>query len=144
MLKRFIPKCRNCIYLVEKTQHCNRYNVPAVEARLDYKLCNVKAVGIQMDIDVHKELKNEYLEKSYKFRNKSIRYFALSFTNFYLFCCTIPEVSSIIFATLSGGFIALGKYNIEEMNSYYDKANQIKNKSFLTNNTKTSQDSNHK
>jgi len=136
MLKRFIPKCRNCIHLVEKTQFCNRYNVPAVEARLDYKLCNVKAVGIQTAIDGHEALKNEYENKSKLYGYKSICYFALSFTNFYFFCYSIPELTSIIFATLSGGFIVFGHYHIEKMN--YHK------KTFLTNNTKTILETKHK
>ena len=147
MLKRFIPKCRNCIHLLEKTQFCNRYNVPTVEARLDYKLCSVKAVGKitnHIDIDVREELKKEYLDKCNKLRNASVGYFALSFTNFYFFYCSIPELYSIIFATLSGGFIRMGYYYIEERNYYYDKTKQVENKSFLTNNTKTSQESNHK
>jgi len=141
MLKRFIPKCRNCIHLVEKTQFCNRYNVPAVEARLDYKLCNVKAVGK----NTNDEVKKMYVEKYKRARHEAIGYFSLSGFSFYYFIFhSPPEFLSLIFPIISGGFFTVGQLYIDEIRENYDKASeiqkQLENKSFLTNNTKTTQE----
>jgi hypothetical protein len=152
MLKRFIPKCQNCFHLVEKTQYCNKYNVPTYKARLDNKLCNIKAVGKtikikqpnQIDIEQDIELKNEYINKSKQCLNKSIGYFVLSWSNLYLFSYFVPHLSCILFSTLSGGFFAVTQYHVEEMNYYNEKVSEIENKYFLTNNTETTPETKHK
>lgn len=148
MLKRVIPKCRNCIHLLEKTQHCNRYSVPAVEARLDSNLCSVKAVGKNTN-ETNEEVKKMYVEKSKRAGHEAIGYFALTGISIYYYIFhSPPEVLSLIFPIISGGFLTVGQVYTQEKREYYDKAKslqkEIDNKSFLTNNTKTSQESNHK
>jgi hypothetical protein len=141
MLTRVIPKCRNCIHLLEKTQFCNRYNVPAVEARLDYKLCSVKAIGKNIN-QSNEEFIKMYLDRSKRAGHEAIGYFSLSGFSFYYFIFhSPPEFLSLIFPIISGGFFTVGQLYIDEIRENYDKAKslqkQIENKSFLTNNTKT-------
>ena len=148
MLTRVIPKCRNCIHLLEKTQFCNRYNIPAVEARLDYKLCSIKAVGKNTN-QSNEEFIKIYLDRSKKACHEAIGYFSLSGFSFYYFIFhSPPELLSLIFPIISGGFFTIGQLYTDEIRENYDKANniqkQIDNKSFLTNNTKTTQESTHK
>jgi len=103
----------------------------------------------QINIDAHKELKTEYLNKSKTGANQAIGYFALSGVSLYYFIAHSPlEYLSCIFPMASGISIMAGHSGIQIMNEYNDKANQIQtqinNKSFLTNNTKTTPESNHK